>query len=395
MPRLPPPAPSRRSGASVAALFGGVTLLHFLIPARDDTHLYHLLLEKAYYLPLLLAALTLGLPSVVLLLLAVSAALASHALWSWHGHRILQAELLGQIGSFWLVGILASVMVRRLRRQKCRTQRLEGEMRLARELQQSLHPSAPLRRGDFEIAGSSEPAFEVGGDFFDHFELPDGRLALLIGDVSGKGLGAAFHSVLVRKLARWHARAGLSPGRCLARLNSLLRQENEGAVFVTALLAYLDPSDGTLVGSSAGHEPPILMDPVGARPLRLAPNAVLGVLACRYRQFRLRLRPGQTLLLYTDGLPETRDAGGHELGAAGILASRARLAGRSAREQALALLEEARRAGPARDDRTVLVVQWRGGESGVRETRAASPPLPDYGFTWRVPPTIPMGHEKG
>jgi len=80
---------------------------------------------------------------------------------------------------------------------------------------------------------------------------------------------------------------------------------------------------------------------------------------------------------------------------AGILASRARLAGRSAREQALALLEEARRAGPARDDRTVLVVQWRGGESGVRETRAASPPLPDYGFTWRVPPTIPMGHEKG
>jgi len=154
---------------------------------------------------------------------------------------------------------------------------------------------------------SASEVGEVGGDFYEVFHVAGDRIGILIGDVSGKGLDAAAQAVLIRTSVRAYTHYTHSPSEALARVNDLLLDAQAG--FVTAFLGMLDPVSGELVCASAGHPPAILIS--GSRSSFLTGgSSLLGVFEnAVFEETTLRLDPGDTLLLYTDGLTEARRGG--------------------------------------------------------------------------------------
>lgn len=189
---------------------------------------------------------------------------------------------------------------------------LRQELEIARSMQQSILPRRlPAMRG-VEVTALMVPAREVGGDFYDYFMIDDHHLAVVIADVSGKGIPAAFFMAISRTLLKSNVLFLREPAQVATRLNEQLCAENEQLMFVTAFLAVLDTRCGTLDFVNAGHNPPVLRDKRGG--VRLLPrgqNPALAVVRDRpYQQGRIRLRAGDTLLLYTDGMTEATDPAG-------------------------------------------------------------------------------------
>jgi serine phosphatase RsbU (regulator of sigma subunit) len=195
-------------------------------------------------------------------------------------------------------------------------ERLHRELELSRRIQTEMLPRAPLRFGASEIKGISIPAREVGGDFFNYFELPGHRLGLLVGDVSGKGVSAALLMANVQATLR--ARLPLQTD--LAALADLLDRELDestpGGVFVTLFLAILDDT-GEMRYVNAGHHPQYVLR-VDRRVERLSstglPIALFG--GHGYRESRVSLAPGDLLFFYTDGLVEAENERGDQFGPA-------------------------------------------------------------------------------
>jgi anti-sigma regulatory factor (Ser/Thr protein kinase)/putative methionine-R-sulfoxide reductase with GAF domain len=191
-----------------------------------------------------------------------------------------------------------------------RTVLFEREHEIAVTLQRSVLPQAMPHRPGVEIAVRYVPGasgLEVGGDWYDAIELDTGELGLVVGDVVGKGVTAAATMAQLRNALRVYALEGLKPASVVARLNRLV--ETTGPSFATLLYAVLD-GEGTLRYASAGHPPPVLIRTSGQSELleggRSVPLGVHGDPA--FRQDAVRLEPGETVLLYTDGLVERRDA---------------------------------------------------------------------------------------
>jgi sigma-B regulation protein RsbU (phosphoserine phosphatase) len=133
--------------------------------------------------------------------------------------------------------------------------RLKKELGMARRLQRSLLPKR--RRGSFPLRALNFPAREISGDFYDFFDLPDGRIAFTVGDVAGKGLDAAFVMVRCASLLRWAGKEGLRPGHWLARVNDELGEAIAPGMFVCAVAGTFDPWSRSLCWASAGF-PPLL-----------------------------------------------------------------------------------------------------------------------------------------
>jgi serine phosphatase RsbU (regulator of sigma subunit) len=186
---------------------------------------------------------------------------------------------------------------------------LRRELQIARDIQQSIIPRvfpAWPARTDFEIFASMLMASELGGDFYDFFLLDDDHLAVVIGDVVGKGVPAALFMAVTRTLLRSAAMTKLSPAACLAQVNRLLCLENDQGMFVTLFYGILDTSCGEFAYANAGHNPPWLLRP-GAAPQAFAATGdlVLGGLdIASYREHRVQLAPGDGILLFTDGVTE-------------------------------------------------------------------------------------------
>jgi len=181
----------------------------------------------------------------------------------------------------------------------------ERERGLADALQSSLIPPLPELPG-LALAGRYLPAAsaQLGGDWYDAFQLPDGRLGMAIGDVVGRGFYAAAVMGQLRSGLRAYALDGIAPSEVLGRLSRLLRQLVPGRT-ATALYLVLDPYGGSLVVSSAGHPPPLVAGDSGPTFVDLPGSAPLG--ATRHPTYEDRqhpIEPGSTLLLYTDGLVE-------------------------------------------------------------------------------------------
>jgi sigma-B regulation protein RsbU (phosphoserine phosphatase) len=196
--------------------------------------------------------------------------------------------------------------------EQLREERFRQELAMAREIQQGFLPSdfRPLgQRDDFELFACIYPAREVAGDLYDFFPLEDGRLAFFVGDVSGKGIPAALFMIAVRTLSRHLASAAAGPAETLARLNTSLAVDNPSAMFVTLVHGTYDPRTGDVVLSSGGHPWPLLRRANGAVDrLELQTGRLLGYPGddLGLTDTRLRLEPGETLILYTDGLTEAR-----------------------------------------------------------------------------------------
>jgi len=196
--------------------------------------------------------------------------------------------------------------------------RLEHELEIAASIQQAMLPKRESQRlpPGIHVAAALIPARRVGGDLYDYFMLRDGRLLFAIGDVSDKGIPAALFMARVSGLIRVLGSAGESPERILAEVNARLAEGNDACMFVTLGCGTLDPADGRLRYASAGHEAPLLRRSNGEIVVLPTENGVaIGIeLAAEYRATEIALTPGETLVLFTDGLSEAVTADGKQLG---------------------------------------------------------------------------------
>jgi phosphoserine phosphatase RsbU/P len=196
-------------------------------------------------------------------------------------------------------------------------ERIGAELSVATKIQASMLPCIfpPFpNRTEFDIYATMMPAKEVGGDFYDFFLVDDDHLALVIADVSGKGIPAALFMVITKVLLKNSAQAGKDPRSVLEEVNGQLCSNNPIDMFVTVWLGILEISTGKLTCANAGHEYPALCRKGGEYELIRDPHGL--VLACldgsRYENYELQLRPGDTLFVYTDGVVEAT-AHGNEL----------------------------------------------------------------------------------
>ncbi len=238
---------------------------------------------------------------------------------------------------------------------------LQQELEIARQMQRSILPRNPLHAPGVQVDAVMEPASEVGGDFYDYFLVDENRLALVVADVSGKGIPAAFFMAVSRTLLKSLALLLRDPVRVMTQLNAQLAAENEPMMFVTVFFCVLDLRTGTLDFVNAGHNPPVIRAAGGqVRMLPRNQNMALGVNEhLRLRAGRAVLRPGDTLLLYTDGIVEAGDPLGRMFGEQRLLEAVLRYPG-GAQSLPLALLREVRSfegGRPQADDITCVALR--------------------------------------
>ena len=186
-------------------------------------------------------------------------------------------------------------------------ERLEQELRVARVIQQTLLPGSVPDLPGWQIWSHYQPAREVGGDFYDFVDLPDGRLALVVADVTDKGVPAALVMATARAVLRAVAERLVSPGAVLERANELLHPDIPPKMFVTCLYAVLDTEEGVMQYANAGHELPYRRSESGVDELR-ATGMPLGLMpGMTYEQKEVALQPGESILLYSDGLVEAHN----------------------------------------------------------------------------------------
>src|SRR5512143_83138 len=186
-------------------------------------------------------------------------------------------------------------------------ERLEQELRVARLIQQTLLPKELPTLNGWQVATYYQPARAVGGDFYDFVDLPDGRLALVIGDVTDKGVPAALVMASARSILRAGAQRFASPGAILEYANDLLCPDIPPNMFVTCLYAMLDPNTGRLQFANAGHDLPYRKSTAGVEELR-ATGMPLGLMpGMHYDEREVMLNPDDTVLFYTDGLVEAHN----------------------------------------------------------------------------------------
>jgi serine phosphatase RsbU (regulator of sigma subunit)/type II secretory pathway pseudopilin PulG len=214
-----------------------------------------------------------------------------------------------------MTGTLVSTsvwMIRsRLRIERLRNQLMKKEMAEARKIQLAWLPATRIAAGEIDIAAVNEPASHISGDFYDWFELPDGRTAVTIGDVTGHGMSAAFLMSTTQLLIRNTLLRTADPGLCLEEVNRQLCSQKFNGQFVTVLILVLDITSNTLEVATAGHYPPLLTDGETVQPLDMDSQLVLGVEEReKYPTERFDLPERFTLLLYTDGVLDARSPRG-------------------------------------------------------------------------------------
>jgi sigma-B regulation protein RsbU (phosphoserine phosphatase) len=203
-----------------------------------------------------------------------------------------------------------------LQQEMAERERLERELQLAREIQQTFMPSQLPDLAGWELAVTWRAARQVAGDFYDFFDLPDGRLGLVIADVADKGMGAALFMTLTRALVRAAALEDASPAAVLARVNELLIPDTPPGMFVTIIYAALCLKTGQLAYANAGHNLPFLFRPRTQSLEGLKPGGMaLGVLqGIQHREHVVDLAAGDFLIFYTDGITEAFSREGQMFG---------------------------------------------------------------------------------
>jgi sigma-B regulation protein RsbU (phosphoserine phosphatase) len=258
-------------------------------------------------------------------------------------------------------GIVRDATLRHLRLQAEKELAATHEqLRLARSIQQSFFPSAPPVVPGYDLDGASYPADETGGDYFDYFVMPAGRVGVVLADVSGHGVGPALVMSQTRAYLRALLPLGLDVSELATRLNDFLVADSLEGRFVTLFLAQLDPSDGSFVYASAGHQCLLLGPGDEVLPLD-ATSLPLGILPGCVPCARPRtLQPGQVVLFLTDGVAETESPQGVAFGIERTLdvlrANRHRPAGEIVETLYRSALNFAEGA-PQQDDITAVVLK--------------------------------------
>ncbi len=242
---------------------------------------------------------------------------------------------------------------------------MEGELKVARDIQMSIIPrSFPAypERPEFELHALLEPAREVGGDFYDFFFLDDERLFMVIGDVSGKGVPASLFMAVTRTLLRSKAQQTDNPEQIMVQVNRELCQENDSAMFVTIFSGIMNIQNGNLQYCNAGHNPPFIIGSDGLiRKVKRGGDMALGIVSDNeYHRMETVLAPGETLLLYTDGVTEAMNAREELLGTSrmiSFLSNKNQMQPAGLIDALQAFVREFEAGAPASDDVTMLAVK--------------------------------------
>ena len=268
-----------------------------------------------------------------------------------------------------LTGILASTAVQlirgRVRLEQVRRELLERDLDEARQIQLAWLPTARLSRANVDVAAMNEPARHISGDFYNWFELPDGRIGVAIGDVTGHGMSAAFLMATTQLLVRNTLPRLPEPGQCLEEVNRQLCAQSFNGQFVTMQVLVLDPDTGHLQIANAGHMPPLVcggLEDWAFKQMPVEPQLALGIVPTAvFPTEQFTLPPRSSLLLYTDGVIEVESPDGNRLNLEGLLE---RLKGFGPSEAAqelvdhvISVVNEFRQGQEIADDLTVVGVQ--------------------------------------
>jgi serine phosphatase RsbU (regulator of sigma subunit) len=242
--------------------------------------------------------------------------------------------------------------------------RTAHELTIGRQIQRSLLPGRFPEVPGWRFAADYEPAREVGGDLYDVFKLRGDRddvVVLLIADVTGKGVPAALLMADTKALLHAAADNASGPADALTRVNRILALERRSSLFVTASLAQVDVSTGSVRIASAGHEAPMLVRTDGRIDTLDASGFILGMFGdAGYEESAGSIGPGDTALLYTDGVTEARNPAGAFYGEPRLRALLAGLAGATADDVRRVVVEDVagfRAGADAHDDLTILVAE--------------------------------------
>ncbi|NCO36035.1 MAG: hypothetical protein AUJ92_17550 [Armatimonadetes bacterium CG2_30_59_28] len=248
-------------------------------------------------------------------------------------------------------------------------QRIEESLRLARDIQTS---TLPMRfppfphRNDFDIYATSRPAVEVGGDFYDFFLVDEEHLGFVLGDVSGKGVPAALLMARTSALIRATASRELSASGILTWVNNQIAPDNDSCMFVTLVVGILETRTGIIRYTNGGHNPPyILRQDRTVETLDDVHGLPLGVMeSFDYEEGEVLLKPGDTLLIYSDGVTEAMNTEGKEFTSRRLESELAQAMGYPVDKILTGIVEEVNRfteGAPQADDITTLALQYHGG----------------------------------
>jgi serine phosphatase RsbU (regulator of sigma subunit)/anti-sigma regulatory factor (Ser/Thr protein kinase) len=217
-------------------------------------------------------------------------------------------KLLNSLAAQAAPALQVAQLVRRQEAEARSRERIEQELRVATLIQQNFLPKKLPDLPGWQISAYYRPAREVGGDFYDFVELPDGHIGLVIGDVTDKGVPAAMVMAATRSVLRASAARVISPGEVLERVNELMCPDMPAKMFVTCLYGVLEPSTGRFRFANAGHNLPYVRTADGTAELR-ATGMPLGLLpGLKYEEQEAFLEPGHVMLLHSDGVAEAHAA---------------------------------------------------------------------------------------
>ena len=202
----------------------------------------------------------------------------------------------------------------RFQRERVERERMRMEQEEARRIQESMLPKRNPVVPGFEIEGRSIPSGAVGGDFFDYIPMSDGRLAMVLADVSGKGLPAALLMATTRGVLRSLARQSANASEILSQLNTMLIEDFPAEKFVTMVVAVLCPDTGIVRVANAGHPFPLVVSNGSAVFHASECGLPLGIMESAYCETEIILQPDGALVLYSDGISERTNLAGDEYG---------------------------------------------------------------------------------
>jgi serine phosphatase RsbU (regulator of sigma subunit)/pSer/pThr/pTyr-binding forkhead associated (FHA) protein len=248
----------------------------------------------------------------------------------------------------------------RLREDAIQKRIMDEELRTASSIQRRLLPDAPAAVEGYTFVGHNQPCRTVSGDYYDFVVRPDGRVYFVIGDVSGKGVTAGLMMAGLQVAFRIFSKSDPDPATFVTKLNLALKENLPQSKFVTLFLGRLDTTTGAIEYVNAGHTPPLLLTSSGASELTES-DLLLGVVSrAEFVNRKLQLHPGDSLILFTDGVTESRGKEGAEMGPARIAKAISSLHAREAREIAErveeAVLEHVGDAENLDDDVTLVIV---------------------------------------
>lgn len=267
-----------------------------------------------------------------------------------------------------LIASVAAIRIENVRLLEVQQEqkRLANELAVASEIQFRLHPETPPAIPGYDVVGVSFPCYEVGGDYYDFIEKPDGRTVIALGDVSGKGTGAALLMSSIHAAVRAHTRTRLSASEIVSEINQYIYDNTPANRYVTLFYSELDPRSHQLTYINGGHNSPLLVRASGeVTPLDIGGFPVGITPFGDYREGWVELEPGDVLVIYSDGVTESLDEQGEEFGEARLIEIVQKNRGRTAaglRDRIDEALTKFVGKADSVDDLTLVILKRKSGE---------------------------------